>query len=54
MNIQSFIQKLPKTDLHCHLDGSLRAETVLDIAREEKLPLADLSLQELKKLLVLW
>jgi adenosine deaminase len=52
MNIQSFIQKLPKTDLHCHLDGSLRAETVLEIAREEKLLLADLSIQELKKILL--
>lgn len=27
------IQALPKTDLHCHLDGSLRPETILDLAR---------------------
>ncbi|MCE9579773.1 MAG: adenosine deaminase [Deltaproteobacteria bacterium] len=30
-----FIQKLPKTDLHCHLDGSLRLETILDLARHQ-------------------
>jgi adenosine deaminase len=28
-------QALPKTDLHVHLDGSLRLETILDIAKKE-------------------
>ena len=34
------IQRLPKTDLHCHLDGSLRLDTVLDLAKQQgvKLP----------------
>ncbi|MFC1744554.1 adenosine deaminase [Candidatus Riflebacteria bacterium] len=32
------IVKLPKTDLHCHLDGSLRLETVIDLIREEGIP----------------
>ncbi len=38
-----FIQKLPKTDLHCHLDGSLRLDTILDLARHQgvTLPTAD-------------
>ncbi len=37
------IQRLPKTDLHCHLDGSLRLDTVLDLARKQgvKLPTFD-------------
>ncbi len=30
------IQNLPKADLHVHLDGSLRLDSLLDIAREEK------------------
>jgi adenosine deaminase len=30
-----FIEKLPKTDLHCHLDGSLRLDTILDLARRQ-------------------
>nr|HEX4314856.1 adenosine deaminase [Kofleriaceae bacterium] len=36
-------EKLPKTDLHCHLDGSLRLDTVIDLARRQgvKLPAAD-------------
>jgi adenosine deaminase len=32
-------QALPKTDLHVHLDGSLRAETILSLAREQKVDL---------------
>src|SRR5690606_24186475 len=32
-------QQLPKTDLHVHLDGSLRAETLLDLARQQDLEL---------------
>src|SRR5690606_33501183 len=32
-------QQLPKTDLHVHLDGSLRAETILDLARQQGLSL---------------
>jgi adenosine deaminase len=27
--------RLPKTDLHCHLDGSLRLDTVLELARKQ-------------------
>src|SRR5258706_1990434 len=34
-----FIEKLPKTDLHCHLDGSLRIETILDLAKKQKVKL---------------
>lgn len=33
------IQKLPKTDLHVHLDGSLRLETILELAREQHVTL---------------
>lgn len=29
-----FIQKIPKTDLHLHLDGSLRLPTLIELARE--------------------
>jgi adenosine deaminase len=40
----SFFERLPKTDLHVHLDGSLRAETILDLAAEQgvELPASDL------------
>lgn len=33
------LHKLPKTDLHCHLDGSLRLDTVIDLARSQKVKL---------------
>jgi adenosine deaminase len=29
------IRRMPKTDLHCHLDGSLRLTTIIDMAREQ-------------------
>jgi adenosine deaminase len=32
-------QALPKTDLHVHLDGSLRLETILDLARQGRIEL---------------
>src|SRR6266516_2519178 len=35
----ALIQKLPKTDLHVHLDGSLRLSTLIELARERKIPL---------------
>lgn len=31
----SFFEKLPKTDLHVHLDGSLRIATILDLAERQ-------------------
>jgi adenosine deaminase len=31
---REFIEKIPKTDLHLHLDGSLRLPTLIDLARE--------------------
>lgn len=33
------IQRLPKTDLHVHLDGSLRLNTILDLAKQDSIPL---------------
>ncbi|HEX9619365.1 MAG TPA: adenosine deaminase [Polyangiaceae bacterium] len=32
-------QALPKTDLHVHLDGSLRLQTILDLAKEQRVEL---------------
>ncbi|WP_110926430.1 adenosine deaminase [Bacillus massiliglaciei] len=43
---------LPKIELHCHLDGSLRVETVIDIAEKEGVPLPAYNQEELKKELV--
>lgn len=37
---RELLEKLPKTDLHVHLDGSLRPETMIELAREygKKMP----------------
>ena len=35
----AYLEKLPKTDLHCHLDGSLRLATILDLAQQQKVRL---------------
>lgn len=44
-----FLSKLPKIELHCHLDGSLRPETVWDLAQEQGLRLPRQSRGEVKK-----
>jgi adenosine deaminase len=36
---RAMLERLPKTDLHVHLDGSLRAETLIELAREIDAPL---------------
>jgi adenosine deaminase len=36
---EEVIRRLPKTDLHVHLDGSLRLGTLIELARERKLAL---------------
>ncbi len=46
------IQSLPKTDLHCHLDGSVRLDTVLDLARRQATQLPTFDRAELHKMLV--
>jgi adenosine deaminase len=48
------IARLPKVDLHLHLDGSLRAETVLDLARQQGLALPVWSAAEVRGLLEVW
>jgi len=34
-----YLQKLPKTDLHCPLNGSLRLKSILDLAEKQKVRL---------------
>src|SRR2546423_12377713 len=36
---EELLKALPKTDLHCHLDGSLRLKTMLELAEEQRVRL---------------
>jgi adenosine deaminase len=47
---EDFIRSLPKVDLHCHLDGSLRLETIWDLAQSRKIPMPVGTLEELRAL----
>ncbi len=35
----TYYESMPKVELHRHLEGSLRLSTLLEIAREQRLPL---------------
>ncbi len=45
------LQALPKTDLHCHLDGSLRPGTILELAEENGIALPATNEAELRGVL---
>jgi adenosine deaminase len=45
------IKNIKKVELHLHLDGSLRPETVLEIAKKDNIKLPTENLEELKKYL---
>ena len=45
------IRQLPKTELHCHLDGSLRPRTVLELAQQQGVHLPTYHLGRLTRLL---
>ncbi|MCX7047939.1 MAG: adenosine deaminase family protein [Candidatus Sumerlaeota bacterium] len=45
-----FIRAIPKTDLHVHLDGSLRIATLIELAREQKFVLPSFAEEGLRRL----
>ncbi|MDP6339428.1 MAG: adenosine deaminase [Candidatus Marinimicrobia bacterium] len=45
------LKNLPKVELHCHLDGSLRIDTIIDLAQRHNVPLPASDPVELKKIL---
>ncbi len=47
---REFIDRIPKTDLHLHLDGSLRLKTLIELARKENVELPSYEEEGLKKL----
>ena len=47
---REFLEKIPKTDLHLHLDGSLRIPTLIELAKAAKVPLPSESEAGLREL----
>ena len=47
---RAFIEQLPKSDLHLHLDGSLRLETLIELAREQQVELPSNTPEGLREL----
>lgn len=43
------IRKLPKTDLHLHLDGSVRIETLIELAKDSSIELPSYTVEGLKE-----
>lgn len=46
------VKNLPKIELHCHLDGSVRPETIIDIAQKEKIELSSYDIEEIKRAVI--
>jgi len=49
---RELVLKWPKTDLHCHLDGSVRVETVWDLALQQGITLPSANIEELRNALM--
>ena len=48
--LESLIQKIPKNDLHVHLDGSVRLETIIEFSRKENLKLPSFTIDGLNEM----
>ncbi len=46
---REFIRAIPKTDLHVHLDGSIRIPTLIELAKENSVPLPSYTESGLKE-----
>jgi adenosine deaminase len=50
---EDLIRRLPKVELHCHLDGSIRIDTVLDLAEKNNVRLPATNRKDLEKILTI-
>ena len=50
-DIVSRVRALPKVELHRHLEGCITAEIMLEVAREHRIKLPSLDLEELRSMI---
>lgn len=43
---------LPKIDLHCHLDGSVRPETIIDLAKQQNIAIPSQDVEVIRDLMI--
>ncbi len=48
-NFDPLYNSIPKAELHCHLEGAIRTQTLIDVAREYNLPLPSYDLNGLNE-----
>ncbi len=49
---KELLHSLPKAELHCHLDGSMRIPTIIELAAENNVTLPESDPDKLKKILI--
>jgi adenosine deaminase len=47
---EEFLRQIPKTDIHLHLDGSLRLPTLIELARQQRIKLPSMTTDGLQQL----
>ncbi|MDT8717148.1 adenosine deaminase [Clostridium sp. 19966] len=48
MDIREIIDRIPKVELHCHLDGSVRPDTIMELSRRDNIEIPLMSASEFK------
>ncbi len=48
MNLHKFARRMPKVELHVHLEGSIRPDTLLQLARRNSVNLPAQDVEELR------
>ncbi len=48
-NFEARYNDLPKIEIHCHLEGAIRTQTIIDVARRYHLPLPSYEVHELNR-----